>query len=118
MNEPPKTRILETLEQPATAEQLGRTRILGEATPTLREETLAAELPEPGLLNAPPRTRWPARLGKLVGAIVIGVGPPEWTHWILAAGLWQPLAGTLVGLIGLGVAGTGLKALTDVPRQL
>lgn len=117
MNEPPKTRILETLEQPATVEELGRTRILGDATPTLREETLAAELPEPGLLNAPPRSRWPARLGKLVGAIVVGGVALEWSQWTLAAWHWQPLAGTLVGLLGLGLAGTGVKALVDVHRQ-
>lgn len=117
MTEQPKTRILETLEQPGTTEELTRTRVLGEVTATAREQSMAAELPEPGLLNAPPPSRWPARLGKLIAAVVVGGVALEWSQWTLAAWAWQPAAGTLVGLLGVGLAGTALKALRDVRRQ-
>lgn len=117
MNDQPKTRILETLAEPATTVDTQRTRILGDVAPTPPEQTVMAELPEPGLLNAPPRSRWPSRLGKLLGAVVLGGAAFEWSQWTLAAWYWQPLAGTLVGVLGLALAGTGLKAWSDVRRQ-
>ena len=117
MNDQPKTRILEPLSEPLVTEDTLRTRILGDVILTPREQAVAAELPEPGLLNAPPRSRWPSRLAKLVGAVVLGGAALEWSQWTLAAWQWQPLAGTLVGLLGVGVAGTGLKAWVDVRRQ-
>lgn len=83
MNEGRKTRILETLSEPSTAEAQ-RTRILGEATPA-REQPGLPEQPLPGLSNAPPTSRWPARLGKLVLAVVLGAAAWEWGQWTLAA---------------------------------
>ena len=115
MNEGRKTRILETLSEPSTAEAQ-RTRILGEATPA-REQPGLPEQPLPGLSNAPPTSRWPARLGKLVLAVVLGAAAWEWGQWTLAAWQWQPLAGALVGGLGAALAGTGLKAWLDVRRQ-
>lgn len=116
MNEGQKTRILETLTTPAE-EALQPTRILGEATIGQREQPAVPEQPLPGLANAPPRSRWPARLGKLLLATVLGVAGWEWGQWTLAAWQWQPVAGSLVGLLGVALTGTGLKAWWDVRRQ-
>jgi len=117
MSEQQKTRILETMDEPLGEEALQRTRILGEATLSGHEQVLSVELPEPGLLNAPPRSRWPSRLGKLLLAVVLGAAAHEWGQWTLAAWHWQPVAGALVGLSGLALAGTGLKAWWDIRRQ-
>ncbi len=117
MSEQHKTRILETLSESPGEDELQRTRILGQATLSGREQAVTAELPEPGLLNAPPRSRWPSRLGKLLLAVVLGTAAYEWGQWTLAAWNWQPVAGTLAGLLGLGLAGTGLKAWVDIRRQ-
>ena len=106
MKEGQKTRILETLS-PTGSEQVQPTRILGEARPESAEQPMI-EQPLPGLSNAPPRSRWPGRLGRLLLASVLGSAAWEWGQWTLAAWQWQPLAGSLVGLLGVVLAGTGL----------
>ncbi|MFA5679587.1 MAG: TIGR01620 family protein [Pseudomonas sp.] len=116
MSEEQKTRILETLNASA-ADEAHPTRILGEATLDLREQPAIAEQPLPGILNAPPRSRWPGRLAKLLLLTVLGIAGWEWGQWTLAAWQWQPLAGSLLGLLGVTLAGTGLKAWWDVRRQ-
>lgn len=115
MKEGQKTRILETLS-PTGSEQVQPTRILGEARPESAEQPVI-EQPLPGLSNAPPRSRWPGRLGRLLLASVLGIAAWEWGQWTLAAWQWQPLAGSLVGLLGVGLTGTGLKAWWDIRRQ-
>lgn len=116
MSEGQKTRILETLSEPSTVET-SVTRILGEAQPAQHAQPGLPEQPLPGLSNAPPASRWPARLGKLVLAVALGAAVWEWGQWTLSAWQWQPLAGSLVGLVGAALAGTGLKAWLDVRRQ-
>lgn len=116
MNEGHKTRILETLSEPS-AQPAQPTRILGEAAEAQQASLSIPEQPLPGLLNAPPRSRWPARLGKLLVAVALGAATWEWAQWTLAAWAWQPLAGSLVGVLGAAVAGSGLKAWLDVRRQ-
>ena len=116
MNSAHKTRILETLSEPSQV-QAQPTRILGEATAGQQMPLNKPEQPLPGLSNAPPRSRWPARLGKLALATVLGVAVWEWGQWSLAAWHWQPLAGALVAALGVALAGTGLKAWLDIRRQ-
>lgn len=116
MNREQKTRILETLTEPSPA-QVQPTRILGEATADQQAPSNMPEQPPPGLSNAPPRSRWPARLGKLALASVLGAAAWEWGQWSLAAWQWQPVAGTLVAAVGVALAGTGLKAWLDIRRQ-
>lgn len=112
-----KTRIVETLDEPNAAEPSQRTRILGAAEQQAQEQQIHAQLPEPGLLNAPPRSRWPKRLGRLVGVTLLGGAIVEWSQWTLAAWGWQPLAGIALGLVGTLLLGTGLKAWRDITRQ-
>lgn len=116
MNREQKTRILETLTEPSPA-QVQPTRILGEATADQQAPSNMPEQPPPGLSNAPPRSRWPARLGKLALASVLGAAAWEWGQWSLAAWQWQPVAGKLVAAVGVALAGTGLKAWLDIRRQ-
>lgn len=116
MNDGQKTRILETISA-AAEEDLRATRILGQATLDPQEAAVPLEQPLPGVLNAPPRSRWPRRLGKLTLATVLGIATWEWAQWTLGAWQWQPLAGTVVGLLGGALAGAGLKAWLDVRRQ-
>ena len=119
MKQGSKTRILETLTDtdPAAAEGLRPTRVLGEARDPAPEAPAGTEQPLPGLDNAPPRSRWPARLGRLLVLAVLGAAGWEWGQWTLAAWHWQPLAGVLVALLGAALAGTGFKAWRDVRRQ-
>lgn len=119
MKQGSKTRILETLSEPgpAPAETHQPTRILGEASSPPPDPVAAAELPLPGLDNAPARSPWPARLARLAALTVLGAAGWEWGQWTLAAWHWQPLAGGLVGLLGAALAGTGIKAWRDVRRQ-
>lgn len=111
-----KTRILEAFSEPTAAEAQS-TRILGEAAPHQQAPLDRPEQPLPGLSNAPPRSRWPARLGKLTLATVLGVAVWEWAQWSLAAWHWQPGAGVLVATLGAALVGTGLKAWLDIRRQ-
>lgn len=119
MKQDGKTRILETLSDPGpvAAGSLQPTRILGEASDPQPETPVASEQPLPGLDNAPPRSRWPARLGRLLVLAVLGAAGWEWAQWTLAAWHWQPPAGALVGLLGAALAGTGIKAWYDVRHQ-
>src|SRR5690606_38140828 len=71
----------------------------------------------PGLDNAPPRSRWPGRLLRLVLVTVLGVVLWEWGQWSWAAWQWHPVAGAMLGGQGAVLAGTGLKACADVRRQ-
>lgn len=112
-----KTRIVETLDDLGASESVQRTRILGVAEQQAQEQQMRAELPEPGLLNAPPRSRWPKRLWRLLGAVILGGAVVEWCQWSLAAWVWQPLAGITVGGAGVLLLGTGLKTWRDVSRQ-
>lgn len=116
MSDGQKTRILETFSTPAE-DELRSTRILGQAAFEPPEQPAPLEQPLPGVLNAPPRSRWPGRLARLVVATVVGLAAWEWGQWTLAAWQWQPVAGTLVGLLGVALAGSGLKAWLDVRRQ-
>lgn len=117
MSEQQKTRILETLDQPSHQQPLQTTRILGSAEQQAQEQQLRAELPEPGLFNAPPASRWPRRLWRLALYSVLGGAALEWGQWTLAAWDWQPVAGGLLGLFGVVLAGTGAKAWRDIRRQ-
>lgn len=112
-----KTRILETLNE-SVAPGPQTTRILGEAgmqpPPEVREPIGATP---PGLDNAPPRSRWPGRLLRLVLVTVLGVALWEWGQWSWAAWQWHPVAGAMLGGLGAVLAGTGLKAWADVRRQ-
>src|SRR5690606_12194136 len=71
----------------------------------------------PGLDNAPPRSRWPGRLLRLVLVTVLGVALWEWGQWSWAAWQWHPVAGAMLGGLGAVLAGNGLKAWADVRRQ-
>src|SRR5690606_25944056 len=94
------------------------TRILGEAgmqpPPEVREPIGATP---PGLDNAPPRSRWPGRLLRLVLVTVLGVALWEWGQWSWSAWQWHPVAGAMLGGLGAVLAGTGPKAWADVRRQ-
>lgn len=116
MNTEHKTRILETLSEPSAAEARP-TRILGEAAAGQQGPSTLPEQPLPGLSNAPPRSRWPARLGKLALATALGAAAWEWGQWTQAAWQWQPVAGVLIAALGAALAGTGFKAWLDVRRQ-
>lgn len=112
-----KTRILERWE----TEQQGAdaaTRIIGDVP----AEQLASQLPEaepalPDTLNPPPTSPWPGRLGRSVLALVLGGAAFEWGRWTLDAWNWQPLAGVLLGGLGLALAGTAALAWRDIRRQ-
>ena len=112
-----KTRILETWEQSATEAELTRTRIIGEASMTPREQEIAEELPLPGAINAPPLSPWPRRLWRAAVGVALGGAVYEWSTWTLAAWQWHPVAGGLLGALGVGIAGTGLLAWRDLRRQ-
>ena len=116
MNREHKTRILETLSEPAAADPQA-TRILGDAIPEQPTPLSSQEQPLPGVANAPPRSRWPGRLGRLTLATVLGVAGWEWAQWSLSAWHWQPLAGALVAALGLALTGTACKAWLDIRRQ-
>lgn len=116
MNKEQKTRILETLSEPPV-DAVQTTRILGEATLEQPEPLSVSEPSLPGLSNAPPNSRWPARLGKLVLTVVLAAATWEWSQWVLSAWQWQPVVGALVGLLGVVLVGTGLKAWLDVRSQ-
>lgn len=112
-----KTRILATMDEPTGQESLQATQILGSIEPQSHDQQLAAELPPPGLLNAPPGSRWPRRLGGLLLLSVLAGATLEWSQWSIAAWDWHPVAGTLLGLLGVALAGTGAKAWWDIRRQ-
>lgn len=119
MNQNGKTRILETLSEPpvGAADSTQPTRILGQASTRQAEVPTSTEEPLPGLQNAPPRSPWPGRLGRLLLLGVLGGAVWEWGQWTLTAWLWQPVAGTIVALLGAALAGAGVKAWLDIRRQ-
>lgn len=116
MKDAGKTRILETWE-PSVADRPDVTRILGEATLSPREQEIAAQLPMPGALNAPPLSRWPGRLARLAVAAVGAGAVYEWCEWTVSAWQWQPVAGGLLGGVGVALAASGLIAWRDIRRQ-
>ncbi|HDZ57141.1 MAG TPA: DUF697 domain-containing protein [Pseudomonas xinjiangensis] len=117
MNEKEKTRILDSWEEEALEPPFASTRILGEATLTVRGQKIVDELPLPGALNAPPLSPWPRRLWGAALAVVVGGVAFEWAGWTWAAWQWNPVAGGLVGAAGAAIVGTGLFAWRDIRRQ-
>lgn len=109
-------RILETWE-PAPAQPTDEVKVLGESAEQLRPRATATEVPLPGTLNAPPVSPWPARMGKLLLAVVVGGAALEWGRWTLDAWTWNPVAGGVIGALGLGLAGTGLLSWRAVRQQ-
>ncbi len=112
-----KTRVLETLDESADQAPLQSTQILGSVEQQAQERQLAAEMPQPGLLNAPSGSRWPRRLGRVLLFSVLAGAALEWGQWSIAAWEWQPVAGILLGLLGMTLAGTGAKAWWDIRKQ-
>ena len=80
-----------------------------EVTPSGMAMLDRPEQPLPGLSNAPPRSRWPARLGKLTLATVLGVA--------VAAQVVLIGAGPF-GLINLAFTIAALVYLADVRPAL
>ena len=108
--------ILETWE-PAPEPAVEQVRVLGETAEQLKPLEQGSEVPLPGTLNAPPVSPWPARLGKLLLAVVVGGAALEWSRWTLDAFAWNPVAGTLLGLLGAGLAGSGVLTWRALRQQ-
>ena len=107
--------ILETWE-PAPEQVQQDARVLEEVEYHLRPTGTSAPMPT-GIDNAPPLSLWPRRLGLMVLSVVLGGAAVEWTQWSLAAWSWNPLAGALLGGVGVLLAGTGLLGWNAVRRQ-
>ncbi|MFO7705682.1 MAG: TIGR01620 family protein, partial [Halopseudomonas sp.] len=108
--------ILETWE-PAPERPPEEVRVLGESVEQLKPRELPDEVPLPGTLNAPAVSPWPARLGKLLMGVVVGAAVLEWSRWTLDAWAWNPLAGGLLGALGVGLAGTALLSWRALRQQ-
>lgn len=119
MKHPPTSEhphILETWE-PAPERPPEEVRVLGESVEQLKPQELPDEVPLPGTLNAPAVSPWPARLGKLLVGVVGGAAVLEWSRWSLDAWAWHPLAGGLLGALGVGLAGTALLSWRALRQQ-
>lgn len=108
--------ILETWE-PAAQQEVEEARVLAESVDMVRSDESLEDPELPGTLNAPPLSRWPARLGRLLLAVVLGGVVVEWSSWTLAAWAWNPVAGGLLGALGGALAGTGLMSWRGLRRQ-
>jgi putative membrane protein len=107
--------ILETWE-PAPQQVQQDARVLEEVEYHSRPTGASAPMPT-GIDNAPPLSPWPRRLGLMVLSVVLGGAAVEWTQWSFSAWSWNPLAGALLGGVGVLLAGTGLLGWNAVRRQ-
>lgn len=108
--------ILETWE-PVPERPPEDAQVLDESRERLGVRESLGEMPLPGALNAPVASRWPARMGKLVLAVVVGGAALEWSRWSLEAFAWHPLAGSMLGALGLALATTGLLSWRALRQQ-
>lgn len=108
--------ILETWE-PTPEQPVDQVRVLSQSAEQLTPRPTRSEAPLPGTLNAPPISPWPARMGKLLLGVVAGAAMLEWSLWMLDAWAWHPLAGGLLGALGVGLAGTGLLSWRALRQQ-
>lgn len=108
-------RILETWE-PEPQGGYSDARVLEEVEQHARASETTVPLPT-GILNAPPLSPWPRRLGYLLLSVALGGAALEWGQWSLAAWSWNPAAGALTGGLGLLLAGTGLLSWRAIRQQ-
>ncbi len=117
MSQGEKTRILESWDSDRPPDPAARSHILGEATLGAGQSAYMESLPLPEALNAPPASPWPRRLLYLALLVVAAGATREWLIWTLAAYAWSPLAGALLGLLGVGALTTLVLGWRDLRRQ-
>jgi putative membrane protein len=117
MNSGEKSRILGTWDPEPRPAPAQRSQILGEAQIDLAEPDLVDSLPLPASMNAPPTSPWPRRLLYLALLIVAAGVLQEWVVWTVAAWAWSPIAGAVLGVLGVAALVTLLLGWRDLRRQ-